>query len=99
MNSVWETIKKTSKLFSLPSTAPSNTVQTAESPKELLKNIPLTRNGSGVYTKSDANVNYLLIKEQEVVWENYVFESNGKKIFIKILKGEEPPTKKLFDRQ
>ncbi|MBI3366833.1 hypothetical protein HY041_04375 [Candidatus Roizmanbacteria bacterium] len=78
------------------STMFSNTINPNQSPKELLKDIPLNRSGKGIYTKSVAHVNYLLIREQEIEWEEYMFESKGKKISIKIPKGEEKPSQDII---
>lgn len=77
----------------------SRLISPDQSPKDLIKNIPLNQTGAGIYTKSNSNVSYLLIKEQEVVWEDFIGESKGKKIVLKIPKGEEKPNPELFDMQ
>jgi hypothetical protein len=43
------------------------------SAKEALNNIPFNSASKGIYTKSDTNFSYILIKEKEVDWEK-----NGK---------------------
>ncbi len=76
-----------------------NQINPDESPKELLKDIPLNIVAKGIYRKENAHVNYLLIKEKDVDWTNYELESNGKKISIQMPRGDEQPTQGLFDTQ
>ncbi len=70
-----------------------------DSPKNLLKDIPLNNVAKGIYRKENAHVNYLLIKEKDVDWINYELESNGKKISVQMPRGDEQPTQGLFDTQ
>lgn len=76
-------------LTGTPSEMSFNQINPDESPKELLKDIPLNPAGRGIYTKENAHVNYLLIKEQEVDWKNSEFELNGKKEQILVPSGEQ----------
>ncbi len=76
-----------------------NQINPNESPKNLLKDIPLNNVAKGIYRKENAYINYLLIKEQEVVWTDFELESNGKKISIQMPRGDEHPNQGLFDTQ
>jgi len=57
--------------------------------EESLKEIPFNTDEKGIYSKSDTNFSYMLIKEKEVDWMEKHYSVEGKDVKVLTLKGEE----------
>ncbi len=56
------------------------------------------RTASGIYTKSDSNQDFTIVREKEVEWQEYTFVIKGKTVKVKVPKGEPPPTKEMVEK-
>lgn len=72
----------------------AQTVQTAE---ELLKDIPFKQMTKGVYAKSNNNISYTMVRDNEIDWVEYSFDIKGKQVKIKVPKGEQPPPQEALE--
>lgn len=65
---------------------------------QAMQSIPFNTLEPGIYSKEETHTSYLLIKEQEVQWQDYALNSNGKQIIIRVPKGEQQPDKNIINK-
>lgn len=68
-----------------------------QKPADKLEHIPFKEVAKGIYAKSEGNVTHTLIKENEVEWVEYNYIIKGKKIKIKVPKGQKPLPKEFYE--
>lgn len=86
--------KKKDELKNIPEKKSGDNITIYE---KLDKNL-FTPISKGIYAQDLNKGTYILIKENEVEWIEYTFNIKGKKIKIKVPKGEPPPEEKLLEQ-
>lgn len=72
-------------------------VQTVQTAEDSLKNIPFKQMTKGVYAKSNNNISYTIVRDNEIDWVEYSFDIKGKQVKIKVPRGEQPPSQETLE--
>ena len=78
----------------------NNTSLVAESPEESLKKLeaaPFIMMTKGVYAKSNSGASIKEYRVNEIEWIEYTFDVKGKKVVLKVPKGETPPSARFAE--